>query len=67
MSPSDPLDPFTEALRHDLPILPVDYTLDIAAAKIPEGKANGRISGTNFVVETARLDLGPTSQPLRLR
>jgi hypothetical protein len=30
-------------------------------AKIPEGKANGMISGTNFVPETARLDkVGPT-------
>jgi len=32
------------------------YTLDVAQAKIPEGRVNGTISGTNFVSETARLD-----------
>ena len=52
---------------NNLPVLPPVYTLDIAAAKILESKANGKISGTNFVVETARLDPGTTSHPLRLR
>ena len=37
----------------ELPILPAVWTLDLAQAKIPEGKANGSITGTNFVVETA--------------
>jgi hypothetical protein len=52
---------------NDLPVLPPVYTLDIAAAKILESRANGKISGTNFVVETARLDPGTTSHPFRLR
>jgi hypothetical protein len=44
----------------ELPMLPVVWTLDLDKAKIPEGKANGLISGTNFVPETARLDkVGP--------
>jgi hypothetical protein len=37
----------------ELPLLPAVWTLDVDQAKIPEGKANGTISGTNFVVETA--------------
>jgi hypothetical protein len=45
----------------ELPLQPVVWTLDMDKAKIPEGKANGMISGTNFVPETARLDkVGPT-------
>jgi hypothetical protein len=35
-------------------------------AKIPEGRANGTISGTNFVVEIARLDKVGTAYLLRL-
>jgi hypothetical protein len=56
-----------EMPTNDLPILPPVYTLDVAAAKILDSKANGKISSTNFVVETARLDPGATSQALRLR
>jgi len=52
---------------NNLPVLPPVYTLDVTAAKILESKANGKISGTNFVVETARLDQGTTSHPLQLR
>jgi len=37
----------------ELPVLPAVWTLDVERAKIPEGKANGTISGTNFIVETA--------------
>ena len=37
----------------ELPVLPAVWTLDVDRAKIPEGKANGTISGTNFLVETA--------------
>jgi hypothetical protein len=36
-----------------LPVLPAVWTLDVEQAKIPEGKANGSLSGTNFIVETA--------------
>jgi hypothetical protein len=37
----------------ELPLLPAVWTLDVDKAKIPEGKANGTISGTNFIVEAA--------------
>lgn len=50
----------------ELPVLPAVWTLDLDNAKIPEGKANGMISGTNFVVETARLDKVGTAYLLRL-
>ena len=35
---------------------PPTYTLDVAQAKISEGKVNGTIAGTNFVPDTVRLD-----------
>jgi hypothetical protein len=38
-----------------LPVVPAEYTLDLATAKIPESKVNGMISGTNFVADGARL------------
>lgn len=50
----------------ELPLLTAVHTLDLATARIPEGRANGMISGTNFVVETARLDIAGTSHLLRL-
>jgi hypothetical protein len=37
----------------ELPLLPAVWTLEVDKAKIPEGKANGSISGTNFIVEGA--------------
>ena len=37
----------------ELPVLPAVWTLDVEQAKIPEGKANGTLAGTNFMVETA--------------
>jgi hypothetical protein len=40
----------------EVPMTPPTYTLDIAAAKISEGKVNGSISGTNFVPDVVRLD-----------
>jgi hypothetical protein len=57
----------TAVPTNNLPVLPPAYTLDVAAAKILESKANGKVSRTNFVVETARLDPGTTSHALRLR
>jgi hypothetical protein len=39
----------------ELPVVPAVYSLDLATAKIPEGKVNGMISGTNFVADGARL------------
>jgi hypothetical protein len=50
----------------ELPVLPAVWTLDLDKANIPEGKANGMISGTNFVVETARLDKSGTAYLLQL-
>ena len=47
-------------------MLPAVWTLDVAQAKIPDGRANGMISGTNFVVEAARLDKVGTAYLLRL-
>lgn len=47
------------------PVVPPAYTLDIAAAKIPDGRVNGTISGSNFVAEAARLD--PVGSALVLR
>jgi len=45
------------APKKELPLLPPIWTLDVEQATIPEGRANGMIAGTNFVVETARLDM----------
>jgi hypothetical protein len=50
----------------ELPVLPVVWTLDLDKAKIPEGKVNGTISGTNFVPEIVRLDKTGTTYLLRL-
>jgi hypothetical protein len=56
----------------ELPVLPAVWTLDVDKAKIPEGKANGSLSGTNFMVENAlcvpqllRLSQGAPSAPDR--
>jgi len=51
----------------ELPVIPAVWTLDIATAKIPEGRANGKISGTNFVVETAGLGIVGNAHVLSLR
>ena len=40
----------------DLPVIPPTYTLSPEKAQIPEGRANGSISGTAFVPEIARID-----------
>ena len=48
------------------PVIPAVWTLDLPTAKIPDGRANGSISGTNFVAETARIDPVGTAQVLRL-
>ncbi len=47
-------------------VTPPQYTLDISKATIPESKVNGKISGTNFVAETARIDTVGTAKALRL-
>ena len=56
----------------ELPVLPAVWTLDVDQAKIPEGKANGTLAGTNFMVENAlcmpqllRLSQGAPAAPDR--
>jgi len=56
----------TPAPKKELPLLPPVWTLDVEQATIPEGRANGTIAGTNFVVETARLDVVGNMCLLRL-
>jgi hypothetical protein len=48
------------------PLIPAVWTLDITKARIPSGRVNGAISGTNFVAESARVDPVGTAQVLRL-
>jgi len=48
-----PAEPEPPPPPKELPLLPAVWTLEVDQAKIPEGKANGSISGTNFIVETA--------------
>ncbi len=65
--PGAPADGTAPAAAPDnQPVIPPAYTLDLAVAKIPDGKANGTLSGTNFVVEAARVDPVGTAQVLRL-
>jgi hypothetical protein len=48
------------------PLIPAVWTLDLTKARIPSGRANGAVSGTNFVPETARVDPVGAAQVLRL-
>ncbi len=56
-----------QVAEKELPMVPAVWTLDLAKAKIPDGKANGTISGASFVVESARVDPVGTAQVLSLR
>jgi hypothetical protein len=49
-------EPATPPPPKEVPMTPPTYTLDIASAKISEGKVNGSITGTNFVPDVVRLD-----------
>ena len=49
-----------------LPLLPPVYTLDLEQAQIPNGRANGTLGGTNFVVENGQFDQGGGTYLLRL-
>ncbi len=51
----------------DLPVIPPVWTLDLSAAKIPEGRVNGKISGSNFVAQTAHLTYAGATPVLSLR
>jgi hypothetical protein len=65
-SSGDPTQPGqTAAPEKPAPVIPPVHTLDLAAAKIPAGKVNGTISGTNFLSETARIDQVGASKVLR--
>lgn len=55
------------APERQLPVIAPAHTLDIAAATIPESRVNGTISGTNFICDTARLDVSGTGLVLSLR
>lgn len=44
---------------------PPVWTLDLDAAKVPAGLANGALCGTNFVPDTVRVDPVGTAQVLR--
>jgi hypothetical protein len=48
------------------PLIPAVWTMDLSKARIPDGRANGSIAGTNFVPETARVDPVGAAQILRL-
>lgn len=48
------------------PLIPAVWTLDLTKARIPSGRANGSISGTNFAPDSARIDPVGTAQVLRL-
>lgn len=50
----------------ELPLKPVNWTADLATARIPEGRVNGMIGGTNFVPETTRVISTATAQVLWL-
>jgi hypothetical protein len=55
--PADaPTEPTPPPPPKEVPMTPPTYTLEVAQAKISEGKANGSIAGTNFVPDLARLD-----------
>jgi hypothetical protein len=56
-----------QAADKTLPVVPPIWTLDVAKAKIPEGRVNGSISGTNFVAESTRINKVGTADVLSLR
>jgi hypothetical protein len=59
--------PAAKAPVKEGPIVPPVYTLGVKWAKIPECRANGTISGGNFVAESARLDRVGNATVLSLR
>jgi hypothetical protein len=46
------------------PLVPPVWTLDLIAAKIPEGPVNGGLSGTNFVPDAVRIEPAAGAQIL---
>jgi len=62
-----PQEPAPPPPPKEVPMTPPVYTLDIAQAKISEGKVNGTIAGTNFVPDVVRLDQVAGGYVLNLR
>jgi hypothetical protein len=55
-TPAAPAEPTPPPPPKEVPMTPPTYTLEVAQAKISDGKANGSIAGTNFVADLVRLD-----------
>lgn len=51
------------AMEKQLPVVAPVYSLD--SAKIPEGRVNGMLAGTNFLAESSRIDPSSGAQLLR--
>jgi hypothetical protein len=51
------------AAEKQFPVVPPVYSLD--SAKIPEGRVNGMLAGTNFLAESSRIDPSSGAQVLR--
>jgi len=58
--------PTAAAAMPSLPPAQAVWTLDPGVAPIPDGRVNGKIAGTNFVVESARIETSGTARVLRL-
>ena len=63
---SAPGDGAAPSAASSLPVVPPVYTLDVASAKIPDGRVNGTLSGSNFVAEAVRVENIGSAQVLRL-
>ncbi len=61
-APAPPPEPVVEK---PLPVVAPSFTLDLAAAQIPESRVNGLLSATNFLPESCRLDIVGTAHVLR--
>lgn len=59
--------PAEGATPKELPVVPPTWTLDLTAAKIPESRVNGSISGTNFLCDSAKLNVVGPNLVLNLR
>lgn len=58
--------PAEAAAPKEAQMTPPVWTLNLDEAKIPKGKANGMLAGTNFVVDNAQFDKGGPTYLLRL-
>ncbi len=65
--PADGSTPAPDVTDKQLPVIAPVWTLDVASATIPEGQLNGKVAGTNFTADSARIDRVGTAQVLALR